>query len=91
MPPPEFKVADADFVDFKVLKDGNGNSISWNYLVELQKLQESEGYHLANRLRLRTSSRQKSCSTEVKFFFEKNFSSLKTLAIQCICLTVLVH
>ena len=39
--------------DFKVLKDGNGNSISWNYLVELQKLQESEGYHLANRLRLK--------------------------------------
>lgn len=31
--------------------DGNGNVISWSHLENLQKLQESEHFHLANKLR----------------------------------------
>jgi len=31
--------------------DAHGNKIKWSYLVELQKLQEKEGLHLANKLR----------------------------------------
>ena len=38
--------------DWKVLKDRDGKDIKWQYLVELGKLQESEGLHLVNKLRL---------------------------------------
>ncbi|CAB3989249.1 Hypothetical predicted protein [Paramuricea clavata] len=37
--------------DWKVLKDKDGNAIKWQFLEELHKLQESEGLHLANKLR----------------------------------------
>ena len=37
--------------DWKILKDKHGNAINWDYLVRLQELQESEGLHLANKLR----------------------------------------
>ena len=37
--------------DWKVLKDKDGKDIRWQYLIELEKLQESEGLHLANKLR----------------------------------------
>ena len=37
--------------DYKILKDKNGNAIKWQYIEELHKLQESEGLHLANKLR----------------------------------------
>ena len=37
--------------EWKVLKDGDGNTIEWKFLVELHKLQESEGLRLANKLR----------------------------------------
>ena len=37
--------------DWKVLKDRDGKDIKWQYLVELGKLQESEGLRLANKLR----------------------------------------
>ena len=32
--------------------DYDGNIISWKYVTELQKLQESEGLHLANKLKM---------------------------------------
>lgn len=35
----------------KQLLDNNGNKIEWKYFKELHKLQESEGLHLANKLR----------------------------------------
>ena len=37
--------------DYKVLKDKDGSTIKWQYIEELHKLQESEGLHLANKLR----------------------------------------
>ena len=37
--------------DWKVLKDKDGKDIRWQYLIELEKLQESEGLRLANKLR----------------------------------------
>ena len=37
--------------DWKILKDKHGSAINWEYLVKLQELQESEGLHLANKLR----------------------------------------
>ena len=37
--------------DWKVLKDKDGNAIKWQYVVQLHELQESEGLHLANKLR----------------------------------------
>ncbi|CAB4024443.1 Hypothetical predicted protein, partial [Paramuricea clavata] len=37
--------------DWKVLKDKDGNVIKWQFVEELHKLQESEGLHLANKLR----------------------------------------
>ena len=37
--------------DWKVLQDKDGNAIKWQFMVELQELQESEGLHLANKLR----------------------------------------
>ena len=37
--------------DWKVLKDKDGNTIMWQFVEELHKLQESDGLHLANRLR----------------------------------------
>ena len=37
--------------DWKVLKDKDGNAIKWQFVEELHKLQESEGLHLANKLR----------------------------------------
>ena len=37
--------------DWRVLKDREGNVISWKFLVQLQELQESEGLRLANKLR----------------------------------------
>ena len=36
---------------WKVLKDKDGNAIKWQFVEELHKLQESEGLHLANKLR----------------------------------------
>ena len=39
------------FSDYKVLKDKGGNTIKWQFMEELNKLQESEGLHLANKLR----------------------------------------
>ena len=38
-------------LDWKVFKDKDGNTIKWEFLEELHKLQESEGLHLANKLR----------------------------------------
>ena len=37
--------------DWKIFKDKDGNTIKWEFLEELHKLQESEGLHLANKLR----------------------------------------
>ena len=37
--------------DWGILKDNDGNVISWQFLVQLQELQESEGLRLANKLR----------------------------------------
>ena len=37
--------------DWKVLQDQNGNQIKWEFVIRLQELQESEGLHLANKLR----------------------------------------
>jgi hypothetical protein len=37
--------------DWKVLNDKDGNTIMWQFVEELHKLQESEGLHLANKLR----------------------------------------
>ena len=38
--------------DSGILHDKDGNTISWQYLVELQKLQEKEGVRLGNKLKL---------------------------------------
>ena len=35
----------------EIIVDELGNKIRWFYIVELQKLQENEGFHLANKLR----------------------------------------
>ena len=37
--------------EWKVLKDGDGNTIEWKFIEELHKLQEEEGLRLANKLR----------------------------------------
>jgi hypothetical protein len=37
--------------DWKFLKDKDGRVVKWQFLEELHKLQESEGLHLANKLR----------------------------------------
>ncbi|CAB4041035.1 THAP domain-containing 9, partial, partial [Paramuricea clavata] len=37
--------------DWGILKDKDGKVIRWQFLVQLQELQESEGLHLANKLR----------------------------------------
>ncbi len=37
--------------DWEVVKDKDGNAIKWHYVVQLHELQESEGLHLANKLR----------------------------------------
>ena len=37
--------------DKRVLKDGKGQCISWNFLIELHKLQEKEGLRLGNKVR----------------------------------------
>ena len=34
-----------------ILLDFEGNKIRWSYIVELQKLQDTEGFHLGNKLR----------------------------------------
>ena len=39
------------FGDYKVLYDPDGNEVNWKYLIELHKLQDSEGLHLANKLK----------------------------------------
>lgn len=39
------------FGDKKVLVDGTGNFIKWEYIVKLVQLQESEGLHLGNKVR----------------------------------------
>ena len=39
--------------DWKTLKDSEGNVINWRFLEELHKLQDTEGLHLANKLRAR--------------------------------------
>lgn len=36
---------------FRILIDGDGNKIKWNYLEFLRDLQESQGLHLANKMR----------------------------------------
>lgn len=38
------------FSEWGILKDLNGQQINWNYVTELQKLQEKEGLRLANKL-----------------------------------------
>ena len=43
--------------DWKVLQDENGNQIKWEFMIRLQELQESEGLHLANKLRPASSYR----------------------------------
>ena len=37
--------------DWKVLHDKDGSTIKWQYVVQLQELQDAEGLHLANKLR----------------------------------------
>ena len=37
--------------DWYILKDKDGKEIKWQYLIELEKLQEAEGLRLANKLR----------------------------------------
>ena len=37
--------------DWKVLRDKDGNTIEWNFIVRLPDLQEKEGLRLANKLR----------------------------------------
>lgn len=37
--------------DKKFIVDGDNKFVKWEYLEELHKLQESEGLHLANKLR----------------------------------------
>ena len=37
--------------DWRVLHDKDGNDIKWQFVVQLQELQETEGLHLANKLR----------------------------------------
>ena len=37
--------------DWRVLYDKDGNDIKWQFVVQLQELQETEGLHLANKLR----------------------------------------
>ena len=37
--------------DWRLLKDKDGNVIRWEFLVQLQELQESEGLRLVNKLR----------------------------------------
>ena len=37
--------------DWKVLRDKDGNTIEWKFIVRLQELQEKEGLRLANKLR----------------------------------------
>ncbi|CAB3985600.1 Hypothetical predicted protein [Paramuricea clavata] len=45
------KLVRNNMLDWKVLKDKDGNAIKWQFVEELHKLQESEGLHLANKLR----------------------------------------
>lgn len=37
----------------KVLKDGEGNFIKWQFIENLGRLQDDEGLHLENKLRKR--------------------------------------
>ena len=37
--------------DFKLLKNGRNEAISWEYFENLHSLQETKGLHLANKLR----------------------------------------
>ncbi len=37
--------------EWKILKDKDGKVINWQFLVQLQEFQESEGLRLANKLR----------------------------------------
>ena len=46
-----FKLVRNCFGTYKVLKDSNGDTINWCYIEELEKVQLSEGFHLANKLR----------------------------------------
>ena len=39
------------FATYKELSDSDGNIISWSFIEELQRLQQYEGFHLANKLR----------------------------------------
>lgn len=39
------------FGEKKYLKDGEGNLIKWDYIQQLETLQETEGLHLGNKLR----------------------------------------
>lgn len=36
---------------YGIIKDENGNKINWQYIIQLNKLQESEGLRLANKLK----------------------------------------
>lgn len=38
------------FGDLKIIKDKDGQEINWKYIEELYKIQESECFHLANKL-----------------------------------------
>lgn len=37
--------------DLKIIKDGEGNQIKWEFLKNLMEIQEKEGLHLGNKLR----------------------------------------
>ena len=39
--------------DIKILEDGSGNLVKWDFIDKLQQLQEKEGLHLGNKLRLK--------------------------------------
>lgn len=45
------KLARNAFGDYLVFEDGDGQKISWTYIIELNKLQEEKGLFLANKLR----------------------------------------
>ncbi len=37
--------------DHKIFVDGDGQKICWEYITELQKLQDAEGLRLGNKLK----------------------------------------
>ena len=45
------KLVQNTFADLNILYDKDGNAVGRQYLKELHNIQESEGLHLANKLR----------------------------------------